>query len=151
MTVDFVDSYQPAAKVWSLTLSGTVSASSSTTKTVFVGYGFKGGTWSGRSSLTYSGGSSGQSGACGNLRGSTSSSDSVGSCDINGAYTQAYNSTLDTYLSTRCWSTGSTYATGVAISNAYYDVATGNVSITFHNNLGTTQTLSGRFSGTVFA
>jgi hypothetical protein len=147
MTVDFVDSYQPRIKKYSLTDTSTsIAGASSTTLSVTVGTGYAGGNYTARSTLAYSPGN--VAGCYGNLRASSSSSDQATSACVNGPYSSIYNSAVDSRLSEAMFdNAGGT----IQLTNAYYEASTGIVKFTFQNTNVAAKTISVRIEGIVWA
>lgn len=139
-------SYRPRSKKYSKTDTSTViTAGSTTTITVSVGKGFKGGDFNARSVSSVSGGN--VAGVQGNLRGSSSSSDYV-STVMAITYSSVYNTLVDTKLSLGMFDSVGTF---IELTNAYYEASTGNVCFSFKNTAGVSKTLSVRIQGSVWA
>jgi hypothetical protein len=136
----------PSAK-WTVTNTTQVmGAGTSFTLSVFVGFGFRGGTYHCRSVSAVSFG--GVVVIAGNLRGASSTSDSADSIEANGAYTQGFSRLIDSRLSNNYFST---VGTGIRLDNAFYEATTGTVKLVFTNNAAGTLTLSVTAGGNVIA
>lgn len=144
---DVAYSYRPRAKKYTLTDTSTsLGNGASATIEVTVGRGFKGGSFHARSVKTVT--SANVATVSGNLRGSSSSSDSTDSVQADGAYTSGYNRIVDGHLSGPMFSNA---GAAIKLVNAYYEASTGKVKFTFTNTTGGTVTLSVRIGGAVWA
>jgi hypothetical protein len=128
--------------------SQTIANASSYTLSTFVGFGYRGGMANVRSD--YSIPSGGRAGVEVVLRGTSSASETASSGEFN-SYPRMFTRLVDTTLSNAIYSSGSTLANGVFLTNAWYEPGTGTVNFTFLNSgLGSTQTLNARINGIIY-